>query len=209
MTTLPNPQDLTRSKLAQTSAGVHALVRQRWSPRSFSSREVHPDDLKLMLDAARWAASCFNEQPWRFIVGANPRTATYKKLLECLVEANRQWAKAAPVLMLTLGKRTFTHNAKPNHYGLHDAGLALAGVMLQATSMGIFVHGMGGFEHEKARTAFAIPDDYEMGAAVAIGYLGDLSGLTGKTLDQELAPRTRKPLEEIAFEDSFGQALAL
>ncbi len=198
-----------RTRLAPVSSGVHALVRQRWSPRSFSSREVAADDLKLMLEAARWAPSCFNEQPWRFIVGANPSTATYKKVLACLVEANQQWAGAAPVLMLTVGSRSFARNGKPNRYGLHDAGMALAGLTLQANAMGILVHAMGGFEHEKARAAFSIPEDYELGAAVAIGYLGNLSGLTGKTLEQEMAPRVRKPLEEIAFEDSFGQAALL
>jgi nitroreductase len=209
MTPAPNPNDIPRIKLAPVSSAVHALARGRFSPRSFSKREIAPADLKLMLEAARWAPSCFNEQPWRFIVGANPRTATYAKLLSCLVESNRVWAAGAPVLMLTLGKRTFAHNGKPNRYGLHDAGMALAGLTLQANALGIFVHAMGGFDHQKSREAFAIPEDYDLGAAVAMGYLGDLTGLTEKHLAEEIAPRTRRPIEEIVFEETFGQAAVL
>lgn len=152
-----------------------------------------------LLEAARWAPSCFNEQPWRFIVARKSEPETYGKLLGALVEANQLWARSAPVLILSLAKKTFTHNGTPNLYALHDAGMAFGDLALQATAMGLSVHFMGGFNRTVARTAFQIPDDYELGAAGAIGYAGDPETLPEKYRQSELAPRTRKPLAELIY----------
>jgi nitroreductase len=196
-------------KLAPTEPRVHELIRQRWSPRAFSDREVSSQDLRVLFEAAEWAASCFNEQPWRFIVATRADQPNWQKLLDCLVEANRTWARNAPVLMLTAAKRVFSQTGKPNYHALHDTGMALANLMLQATSMGLAAHAMAGFDHDKARAAFGIPEDYELGAAVAIGYPGDPASLPPRLQAAEIAPRTRKPLSDIVFSGDWGRAAGL
>jgi len=196
---LPGALDLARVKAAQTRQPVHELIGSRWSPRAFSDREVSPEHLIALLEAARWAASCYNEQPWRFIVAQKSHPETYDKLLGSLVEFNQMWARSAPVLMLTIAKKTFTHNGTPNQYALHDAGMALGNLAVQATALGLSAHFMAGFNHSVARTAFQIPDDFELGAVAAIGYAGDPESLPENLRPGELAPRTRKPLSELVY----------
>jgi nitroreductase len=162
-----------------------------------------------LFEAAEWAASCFNEQPWRFMVATRADQPNWQKLLDCLVEANRTWAKNAPVLMLTAAKRVFTQTGKPNYHALHDTGMALATLMLQATSMGLAAHAMAGFDHDKARAAFSIPGDYDLGAAVAIGYPGDPASLPPRLLAAEIAPRTRNLLSDFVFSSIWGQPAAV
>jgi|SRR5581483_5616393 len=196
-------------KRADTDANVHEVIRSRWSPRAFSSREVSNEDLKAVLEAARWAASSYNEQPWRFFVARKQDRAAYARFLEILVPANRAWANNAPVLIITAAKRTFSHSGAPNYYGLHDAGQALAQLMLQAVALGLHAHAMGGFDHEKAREEIGIPDDYDIGAAVALGYFGDVDQLSEALRNAEVAKRQRKPLNEIAFGARWQEPLAL
>ena len=196
-------------KSAAALPGTLDVIRRRWSPRAFSERPVSAQDLSLLLEGARWAASSSNEQPWRFIIARKSDPETYQKLLESLVEANQIWARNVPLLLLTVAKRTFTSNGNPNRFALHDTGMALANLMLQATSMGIHVHPMAGYDPAKARTNFAIPEDFELGAVVAIGYLGDPAGLLPKHQQSEAAPRTRKPLEALAFGGVWGQPAVL
>ena len=193
------------NKAADTVAGVIPEIRHRWSPRAYADRDVKLEDLQTLLEGARWAASCFNEQPWRFIIARKSDTDAYHKLLDVLVPKNQQWAQAAPVLLLTVAKKTFTRNGLPNYHALHDAGLALGNLMTQATAMGLYAHAMGGYDHEKARSYFAIPEDYDTGAVVAIGYLGDADHLSEEQRKSEQSPRTRKPLDELAFTAKWGQ----
>ena len=204
MSQSPASPNTPHPKTASAPAGLHELVRNRWSPRSFADREVSPEDLRRLLEAARWAASSYNEQPWRFLLARKSDAAAFARILGLLSERNQKWARNAPVLMLTFGKRTFSHNGTPNRYALHDAGMALATLMLQATALGLYVHGMGGFDQARARAEFAIPEDYEVGAAVAIGHLGDPAGLAPEFQDGERAARSRKPLSEIVFEGAWG-----
>src|SRR5216684_8538754 len=192
-------------KLAPTDPRVHELIRERWSPRAFSDREVSWQDLRVLFEAAEWAASSFNEQPWRFIVATRADQPNWNKLLECLVEANQTWARNAPVLMLTAAKRTFSQTGKPNYHALHDTGMALAHLMLQATFMGLAAHSMAGFHHDKSRAAFSIPEDYDLGAAVAVGYPGDPASLPPRLQAAEVAPRTRKPLSDFVFTGVWGE----
>jgi nitroreductase len=206
-TGVANP--ISVQKEADTHARVHETIRSRWSPRAFSSREVSTDDLKVILEAARWAASSYNEQPWRFFVARKSDPAAYERFLDILAPANRAWAGSAPVLMITAAKRTFSHSGSPNYYGLHDAGQALAQLMLQATALGLHAHAMAGFDREKARKEIGIPDDYDIGAAVALGYLGNPDQLPEQTRKAELAKRQRKPLEEIAFATHWNEPLGL
>jgi nitroreductase len=204
----PKPQPETpTAKIADTLPAVHALIRSRWSPRSFSDRQVSPEDLHTILEAARWAPSSYNEQPWRFLVATKSDVAAYQKLLGLLVEFNQQWARTAPVLIITAAKKTFAHNGKPNRHGMHDAGAALAYLMLQATALGLHAHGMAGFDHERARKELGIPDDYEVGAAVALGYVDAPEKLPEQYRAGETSPRQRKPLNEIVFGGQWEQPL--
>ena len=132
--------EAARAKAAQTSQPVHELIGSRWSPRAFSDREVSSEQLITLLEAARWAPSSYNEQPWRFIVARKSDPETYSKLFGTLMELNQLWARQAPVLLLTLGKKTFSHNGTTNPYALHDAGMALSNLALQATAQGLSVH---------------------------------------------------------------------
>ena len=197
------------NKIADAHERTLEAIRHRWSPRAFSGRAVTTDDLVVLFDAARWAASCYGEEPWRFIVASKANPAEYQTMLGCLVEANQSWAKSAPVLLLTVARKNFTHTNKPNFYALHDTGMALANLMVQASSMGLYVHAMGGFDREKARVAYSVPEDHELGAAVAIGYLGDPATLPENFQKAELAARSRKPLSEIVFERTWAAPAAL
>lgn len=196
-------------KFADTLPAVHDLIRSRWSPRAFADRHVSDADLKTIFEAARWAASSYNEQPWRFFVARKSDPAAYEKILGLLVPFNQAWAKSAPVLFIMAAKRTFSHDQSPNSYAIHDAGQALAHVFLQATALGLHAHGMAGFDRGRARTELAIPDDYEVGAAAALGYLGSPDQLPDQQRQSELARRTRKPLNEIIFGTEFGKPLNL
>jgi nitroreductase len=196
-------------KYADTLPSVYELIRRRWSPRSFSNRDVSTEDLQTILEAARWAASSYNEQPWRFLVARKSDGAPYEKILSLLVPANQAWAKTAPVLLIMAAKRTFSHNDSPNRYGLHDAGQALAHLFLQATALGLHAHGMAGFDTERARKELEIPDDYDLGAAVALGYLASPDQLPEQYRQSETSKRTRKPLKEIVFGANWNEPLQL
>lgn len=189
-----------KEKYLPESGGLTGEIRRRWSPRAFSEEAVSPEDLRKLFEAARWAPSSYNEQPWRFLVGVKG-DSTYQRIFDSLVEFNQMWAKSAPVLILTLSRREFTHSGKSNHHGMHDLGLATAMLMVQATHLGLHTHGMAGFDHEKARAAFGIPAEYEVGAVIAVGYLGDPESLAEGMRERELEPRQRKPLEEIVLTD--------
>ena len=199
----------TNSKAAASLPTVHELIRNRWSPRAFSEKPVSTEDLATILDAGRWAASSYNEQPWRFIVAPKQDHAAFEKLLGLLVPFNQAWAKSAAVLMLVVAKKTFSHNNTPNGYGVHDAGAALATMALQATALGLHIHGMAGFDHDRARTELSIPDDFAVAAFSALGYLGSPDQLPDGAKQQELATRTRKPLSELAFTTTWATPLPL
>ena len=189
----------------EKTAALHELLEQRWSPVAFSPRLVEPEKLRSVLEAARWAPSSFNEQPWIYLVATKEDPENFQKLLGCLVEGNQAWAKNAPVLMLSVAKLSFAMNGKPNRHALHDVGAASANLTLQATALGLFVHQMAGFDIEKARREFSIPEGYEPGAAIALGYLGDDSGLPEKLRARNKSARKRKPLSEFVFAGAWGK----
>jgi nitroreductase len=195
-----SPEEIEKIKHAPVIEGVPELILQRWSPRAFAERKIAPEDLKKLFVGASWAASSYNEQPWRFLVGRRG-DETYKKIFASLVQPNQLWAKSAPVLVLSVGKKSFGHNGSPNKYGLHDTGAATAYMGLQATALGLHTHSMGGFDNDLARASFGIPSDYEIGAVTAVGYFGDPSWLPGQMYENEVLPRTRKPVEEFVFSE--------
>jgi nitroreductase len=193
-----SPEAVDKLKHAPEVHGVDDLIRRRWSPRTYADKEIPAAELKKLFEAARWAASSSNEQPWRFLVGRRGDD-TYQKIFNALVEFNQSWAKSAPVLVLSVAKNVFTNNGKPNAYGMHDTGAASATLALQATAIGLHTHSMAGFDREQARASFAIPSDYEIGAVTAIGYMGDPASLPEHLQKMEVSPRQRKPLEEFVF----------
>jgi nitroreductase len=196
------------NKPAQTRYPVHTLIEDRWSPRAFADTPVAPETLGSLMEAARWAPSCFNEQPWRFIVETQNEPEGYQRLLECLVPFNQSWAGKAPVLMLSVARTHFSQNDKPNRHAEHDVGLATESLTLQAQALGLAVHQMAGFDDEAARKAYAIPDGYQPVAAIAVGYPGRADGLDEKLAERERAPRVRKPLEEIFFSGQWEKPAA-
>ena len=196
-------------KLAETRYPIHELLRERWSPRAFADRMVEPEELRSLLEAARWAPSSFNEQPWSFIVATKQHPGEYERLLSCLVEGNVRWAQHAPVLMLSVARLAFERNGKPNRHAFHDVGLAVENLVIQATAFGLAVHQMAGFHVDKARELFSIPDGHEPVAALVLGFPGDPAGLPEDLREREVAPRIRKPLESFVFSGQWGQSSPL
>jgi nitroreductase len=184
---------------------VDNLFLNRWSPRAFSSQPVTDDILSQIFEAARWAASSYNEQPWRFLVAKTP--ADLEKFQTFMVPANQAWANHAPVLVLTLGKKTFTHNGTDNRTYVHDVGAASAYMALAATQHGLHAHGMAGFDPELARATLGIPTDYDPIAMWALGYRGETSQLPEGYQAIEF-PSARRPLSEIVMEGAFHEVPA-
>jgi nitroreductase len=194
------------NKPAKTDVPIYEILRQRWSPRAFDPRPIEPATLRRLFEAARWAPSSFNEQPWAFIAGVKDRPAEYAKVLECLVEFNQSWAKAAPLLLLTVAHTVFEKNGQPNRHAFHDIGLAMANLTFQATVDGVDVHQMAGVLPDKAKQLFGIPDGWEALTGVAVGYPGDPNTLSEQLRDRELAERTRKPAASFVFSGAWGKA---
>jgi nitroreductase len=188
-----------------SEAGLHPLIAQRRTRRAFSSRLVEPQTVRTLLEAARWAPSCMNEQPWRFIIATREKPAEFERLLSCLMDFNILWAKHAAVLMLTVAKLNFSSSGERNRHALYDLGQAMGALTYQAIASGLRVCQMGGFDVQKARSVFSIPADCEPVAAVAIGYPGDAATLPEKLQQKEQAPRKRNSLETFVFENQWGQ----
>jgi len=190
--------ELNTLKHAPTVDGVLPVFHQRWSPRAFDRRAVSPADLVRVFEAARWAASSSNEQPWRFIVGVHG-SDTYDKIFSTLVGFNKGWAGNAPVLILGTASAK-TASGRPNTYALYDLGAATGALTLQASALGLFTHQMGGYDHEAARQVLGIPADYELGSVIALGHQAEPSSLDNEQiLAREVTPRERKALHEIVY----------
>ncbi|NJM69924.1 MAG: nitroreductase family protein [Scytonema sp. RU_4_4] len=192
-------------KPADTQFPIHDLLKQRWSPLAFSSQPLEKKTLCSLLEAARWAASSFNEQPWHFIVATQDNPEEFNRLLSCLAQGNQVWAKNAPVLMISVAKLYFERNGNENRHAFHDVGAAASLLAIQATSLGLFIHQMAGFDVSKARELYNIPEGYEPVAAIAIGYPGDSEALPEQYRQREFSPRQRKPIETFVFTGSWGQ----
>ena len=193
-------------KPASTDHPVHELIRERWSPRAFSEKAVPAEELRSLFEAARWAPSSNNEQPWAFIVGTKDDQATHTKLLTTLVEFNQIWAKQAPVLAIAVSELAFARNGHPNRNAFYDTGAAVADLTTEATSRGLLVHQMAGFDAHKATELFSIPNGWEPIAAFVLGYPGDPQSLPETLRERELASRKRKPLADFVMSGSWGQA---
>jgi len=193
------------NKPAVADHPIHDLIRHRWSPRAFADKPIPADVLRSLFEAARWAPSSNNEQPWAFIVATKEDSATHAKLLSTLVEANQVWANNAPVLAIAVAHMAFARNGNPNRTAFYDTGAAVADLTTEATSRGLVIHQMAGFDPRKAVELFSIPKDWEPAAAFVIGYPGDAQTLPSTLRERELAPRTRKPLADFVMSEDWGQ----
>lgn len=185
---------------------IHSLIAGRRSSLAFASKSVEPEILSSLMEAARWAPSSMNEQPWSFIVATKASKTDFDRLLGCLVEFNVQWAQRAPVLVVSVAKLTFGSTGETNRHAFHDVGQAIANLTFQANVSGLVVHQMAGFNVDKARREFSIPQDYEPVAAAAIGYPGDPEELPEKLRKRAASPRMRKPLTNFVFEGDWGRS---
>ena len=196
-------------KRASNDHQIHELIASRWSPYAFDSRPVAKADALSLFEAARWAASSYNEQPWSYLVASQDDPEEFAKLLSCLVEGNQMWAKAAPLLVISVASLNFKLNSKPNTAAIHDLGIAACSLTFEATARGLAVHQMIGIVPERARELYGIPDGYEAVTALAVGYVGDPNRLPEKMRGRDLTPRSRRPLNEFIFSGRWGRASAL
>ena len=194
-------------KPADTQYPIHDLIKRRWSPRAFSDQLVEAEKLRMLFEAARWAPSSNNEQPWRFIVATKDHETEWNRLLACLVEGNRKWASRAPALILSVASLNFQEDSTPNRHAFHDTGMAVENLVLQATALGLSTHQMAGFDVEKARADLKIPSGYEPVAMIAVGYPGDLASLSDRLRERELRPRSRQFISEWTFFGQWGDPL--
>ncbi len=189
---------------ASAEFAIHELIANRWSPRAFAERDVDAETLRSLFEAARWAPSSSNEQPWNFVVAARNDPENFNKALQPLVEFNVNWAKHAAVLGFAVCELAFAKNNAPNRHAQYDTGAAMALLCVEATARGLFVHQMAGFDPETAREVFNIPAGFDAIAAFAIGYAGDPNSLPQPLRDRETAPRSRKPIRNFVMTGQWG-----
>jgi nitroreductase len=193
------------SKPATTQQPIDPLIQKRWSGRAFiQDKPVSREHIISLMEAARWAPSCWGDQPWRYIVFDRFHDeAAWQSGFDCLNEGNQEWVVTAPVLLLAVADTKFTRNGKPNRWGHHDTGAASENICLQATSMGLMAHQMGGYNKDKARAVFTVPERFDMMSMIAIGYPAPQESLDGDALERELEPRSRAPLGERFFDSTW------
>jgi nitroreductase len=197
------------SHIASPDHPVLDVIIKRWSPYVFSERPVPAEDLRSLFEAARWAASSYNEQPWSYIVATKDDPANFEKVFSCLVEGNQAWTKVAPVLAIGCASLKFARNSHPNTVALHDLGQASAHLALEATARGLQVHQMAGILPDRVREVFQVPEGVQPLTALAIGYLGDPASLPQQIASRDTAPRSRKPLGEFVFSGRWGTTAAV
>jgi nitroreductase len=192
-----------------TDYTIDEFISRRWSPRSFQWESIDPAALRRCLEAARWAASCFNEQPWRYLVADRASDPEgHERLASCLVESNAAWATKAPVLLLACMRTHFAKNGKPNRHAAHDLGQASAQLALQAAAEDLYIHQMAGFDASRAREVCAVPEGHDPLVMIALGRLAPASELDEALRKREAAPRERRPQAEFVFGATFGEAPA-
>ena len=191
-------------KPADTRHTIHDLLARRWSPRAFADRPVAPDVLRSLWEAARWAPSSANQQPWNFLVATKYDPQEFCRMVECLVEGNQVWARQAPVLMVSIASK-LDRDKDPNAHAWYDVGQAAMSLSVQATAQGLFVHQMAGILPDKIRELYQIPASHEPVTGFALGYPGTPEQLPDKLRQRETAPRTRKPIGEFVFSGRWGQ----
>lgn len=181
-------------KTPNTKTDVHPLIQKRWSPRAFAERLIDDQQMEELFEAASWAASAFNEQPWRYVY-AHRGTQGFEQLLASLALGNQSWAKQAAVLAVSLQKKTYSHNGKTNHWASHDTGMANAQLLLQAADRDIYGHLMAGFNAQQVKEILALEADLSPVCMLALGYLGTPESLPESLQKRELSSRSRRPVD--------------
>ncbi len=193
---------MSGTPVRRSALPIHPVLNERFSPRSFSDRPVTDEELELVLEAARWAPSSMNEQPWRFLVTRRGGEG-HAELLSALNESNSVWADKAPVLILNMVHRTLSRNGQENFHARHDLGTAIGQLTAQATALGMGLHQLGGFHPDQARTVFGIPEDVDLVSVIALGHPGEPEALDGSLRERELNRTPRKPLAELVHFGKF------
>jgi len=204
---MPQPHErilVMADKTVITDCPINKLLTERWSPYAFDQRPVLEEDLRCLFEAARWAPSSYNEQPWSYIVATKATPDEFQRLLSCLVDGNQVWAKNAPVLALGIVSLKFARNGENNRAAVHDLGLASANLSFEATARGLCIHQMIGILPEKAREVYRIPDGFEAWTGLAIGHPGDPNKLPAEIAKRDAARRPRKPVREFVFGGKWG-----
>jgi nitroreductase len=194
------------TKIAKTGHPVNELIAKRWSARAFSTKPVERSKLLSILEAARWAPSSKNEQPWRYIIFSIDNPVKLMEAQSVLLESN-SYAKRAPILICAIAKKNYSEGEKYNRLHFHDLGAANENMFLEAFNQGLIMHEMGGFDVQKAVEVFKIPEDYEIGIMIAIGYQDKHSVLPERFREKAYSPRVRRKLSEIAYVEDFGNNL--
>ncbi len=192
-------------KPAPTLAPIHSLIQHRWSPRAFKPIALTAPQTHTLLEAARWSASCFNEQPWRFLIANRDQSDAFDTMLQCLVPVNRAWAQNAGLLLLAFAHTRFQRNDKPNRHAHHDLGLAAGQLALQATAMGLQAHMMAGIDIEHIKATYQVPDDFDPLSAIAVGTPDDPASLSADLAERERAPRERREINSFCFSGDFDK----
>jgi nitroreductase len=198
------------NKEIETKATIHELIASRWSGRAYdSAKMLAREQIISLVEAARWAPSCFGDQPWRFIVfDKATNNAAWEKALSCLVEGNRGWAKDAPLLLLACADSVLSQNGKPNRWGQYDTGAASLNLSLQAAALGLMVHQMGGFDVDKTKTEFSIPEQFAPMAMMTVGYQLAETAMPDDIKEREYNARARNTLDENFFEGHWGEPIS-
>jgi nitroreductase len=183
---------------------VHNLIKNRWSPVSFSSKPVEDFKLKTILEAAGYAPSSNNEQPWLFILTTRDEPEMFNNVVDLLVDGNRIWARNAYALIVSLARMNHVYKNRPNRYAFHDTGMAVSNMLLQATSMNVYIHQMGGYSHEETKRYFNLDEGIEPVAIMAVGYLGDGTGISDELFERDRKRRPRKNISEYAFRNRLN-----
>jgi nitroreductase len=194
-------------KPARADHPIHEIISDRWSPRAFGEESISRPTLLSLFEAARWAPSAYNDQPWYFMIAMREDREEFERMLGCLVEANQAWAHGAALLAIAVARMSYSHNGKPYRHAHYDTGQAVMSMALQATALGIRVHQMAGFDPEQARETYGIPEGHEALTAIAMGYPGDADRLPDELRQSELAERTRRPLTETLFKGAWGRGI--
>lgn len=197
-------------KPAITQVPIDATIAKRWSGRAYdANRSISQAQVLALLEAARWAPSCFGDQPWRFLIWNKADDAVgWQQAFDCIVPGNQSWVKDAPLLILVAANRHFSHNGQENRWAEYDTGAAALNLSLQASAMGLMAHQMGGFDANKTRETFAIPDAFSLMAMLSVGYPADISTLSGEVLAREQQERKRRPLGELFFAGQWEKPIA-
>lgn len=194
---------------AIAQVAINETIANRWSGRAYdASQAVTHEQIIALLEAARWAPSCYGDQPWRLIVwNKNTDAQAWQQAFDCLAPSNQTWVKDAPVLFLVCADTLFKHNQQPNRWAQYDTGAAAENLCLQAVSMGLMAHQMGGFNADLARDAFNIPAQFTPMAMICVGFAADIATVTGEALTREIAARSRRPLNELFFAGAWNKPI--